>query len=280
MGSGNPLLKRLARDSGRTPAPAPAARAWGAEPSPAVQATDRALLLVALTLVSGVLAWWFLSSAPSDSWQVENSDVIGFVGFSVAIGIMLVSWLRPLVNPAPACLLALAQGVLFACTASAFEVAIPGLFANVLLGSVLVALSALAYRRTALANAAAGLSIAAASATGLTALGLVKAVAGREPFASSMPWFVLLVTVVVGVITAYSLHVDLRLVDAFAASDGAGRRVWAAALGLSAGLTGMYVWRFFNLRDRDSRSSSDFDTGSDWDSGSDSGSDSGGSSSD
>lgn len=282
MGSGNPLLKRLARDGAERSVPpsGAASHAWGPEPSVAALVADRALVLVALTLVSGAFAWWFLTAAPRDSWQAENADLIGFGAFTIVVAIMLIAWVRPLAHPAPACLFALAQGVLFACIASAFEAAFPGLFANVLLGSALTAWCALTLRRTPVAGLAAPVQITVAAAAGLVVLVVVNAVVDLGLFGPPVPWFVWVATVVVAVVSAYSLHVDLGLVDAFAASAGAGRRVWAAALGLTAGLTGMYVWRFFNLHDRDSRSSFGSDTGADWDSGSDSGSDSVGSSSD
>lgn len=281
MGSGNLLLKRLARDGDERPAPPPTpARAWGAAPSVAALAADRALLLVALTLVSGVLAWWFLTTAPRDSWQAENASLIGLGAFTVVVAVMLTASVKPLAHPVVACLFALAQGVLFASVDSAFEDGILGLFGSVLLGSTLTTLCALVLRRAP--GLPVPVRIALGAAGGLAALVVVNAVVELDLFAPPVPWFAWAATVVFAVVAAYSVHADLRLVDAFATADDAGQRVWAAALGLTAGLSGMYVWRFLNLRARDSTSPSSADSGSDWGSGSgsDSGSDSGGSSSD
>lgn len=281
MGSGNPLLKRLARDGDERPAPRPrTASAWGAEPSAAAIAADRALLLVALTLVSGVLVWWFLTAAPRDSWQAENAGLIGLGAFTVVVAVVLIASVRPLAHPGVACLFALAQGVLFASVVSAFEVASPGLFGSVLLGSTLTTLCALALRRAPVSGLAVPVRIAVNAAGGLVALVVVNAVVDLDLFGPPVPWFAWAATVVFAVVAAYSVHADLLLVDDFATADDAGQRIWAAALGLTAGVSGMYVWRFFNLRARDSSASSSADSGSDWGSGSDSGSDSGGSSSD
>lgn len=233
---GNPLLRRLAETAAED---GPRASA----PRPSV--IGRAQFLLALTLAAGAVTWgyWWRTAEPSLLAQVDAINRVGAAAGAVMVLILLVSRYRPIGSLALAAVAMLAQGVLLGCVAAALDFIQYGMFVNAFLGSVLVALAALALRRTRVGSGPGALP--AAMALGLLALAAVNATplgATLRLFAGS--WLVWVVLVLVALMTAYSFGIDLDLVDGLAGDP----RANAAALALAHGLTGMYAWRFFSLR--------------------------------
>jgi uncharacterized YccA/Bax inhibitor family protein len=257
MASGNALLNRLVRAQAAQadaypPRPhSSAVEVKGANALTFSRAVGCSTALVGLTLVAAVAAWIGMTRpfAGTGDWPGAGANLAGVIGAVLVVALIVFGSFRPLMNPLAGVVFAVAQGVLLAWLGTAFDPVVPGLFVNGLFGTALAGLAVLLVARTRLGRLAALLSASGAAIAALALAGVAGRAAGSDTglFGSGdgFPWHVWVVILILVPCAAYAFGVDVDVVKRYAEAGAPARHTWAAAVGVTAGLTGMYAWRFF-----------------------------------
>ncbi|WP_275889765.1 Bax inhibitor-1/YccA family protein [Glycomyces sp. YM15] len=260
MARGNPLLNRLARVQSQYPVTSAGGRMTAA------QVSERASVLLGVTLVAGAAAWFFMTAQVDDAtdWPGWESNLIGIAGLVVAAGFLIAGSLRPMPGAAAAVAYAVAQGLGLAWIGVAFDLGSGGFVANLLLGTVLTGPAALAVLRSRWGALPALVVVPVSAAIGLAALASVNAVAflaGGDAglFGGvSIPWWGWWSLALLALWSAYSFGVDMRRLDEYVNAGAEVRYVWAAALAIAAGPIGIYAWRLSDFRSTHSSDTYDY----------------------